>query len=207
MHNLLLDDIEKKIHLLINSCVLFQRRHSKDTSYCFFPSVTSYDSQARLVLQVKQMLPALGQFPLSTLKEKVNIFRAQIPNVRRESLHRMMNEAESTLCHRMGIDEKLTDPWICGWDLKLCFVVIRQALWENWLTRRDVGFLWWGWCAVSQHVLGHNAICSTPALCVAARCYSTLSSPVLLLVHIFNPYLLYCGQGPNLYCNIVGGCE
>ncbi len=34
-----------------------------------------------------------------------------------------------------------------------------------------------------------------------------LSSAVLLLEQIFNPYLLYCGLGPNLYCNIVGGCE
>lgn len=89
-------------------------------------------------------------------------------------IRRMMNEAKSTIHCRMRTDGKLSDPWICEWDLKLCFVAIHLAPREDWLTLRDIGFLWWGWCAVSQHMLGHNAICSTSALCDGARCYSTL---------------------------------
>ncbi len=88
--------------------------------------------------------------------------------------HRMMNEAKSTVHCRIGTDEKQSDPWICKWDLKLCFVATHLAAQEDWLALRDIGFLWWGWCAVSQHVLGHNAICSSPTLCDATRCYSTL---------------------------------
>lgn len=69
----------------------------------------------------------LGQFPISTLEEKVNKFTAQITNMRAEAYHRMMNEAKSTLHCRMRTDEKLTDPWICEQDLKLCFVAIHLA--------------------------------------------------------------------------------
>lgn len=39
----------------------------------------------------------------------------------------MMNEAPSSLHSTMETDEKLSDPWICEWDLKLCFVAIRLA--------------------------------------------------------------------------------
>lgn len=148
-------------------------RHSK-TFNIGPPSVSYYDSQTCLALQVKQMPPVLGQFPFTDLKEKVNKFTAQIQKHERRGLHRMMNEAKSILHCRMRTDEKLTDPRICEWDLKLCFVAIHLAPREDWLTLRDIAFLWWGWCAVSQHVLGHNAICSTPAPFDAARCYSTL---------------------------------
>ena len=85
-----------------------------------------------------------------------------------------MNEAKFALRCRMRPDEKLTDPRICEWDLQLCFVAAHPAPREDRLTLRDIAFLWWGWCAVSQHVPRHNAICSTPALCDAARCSSTL---------------------------------
>lgn len=88
--------------------------------------------------------------------------------------HRMMNEAKSTIHCRMGTDEEQSDPWICEWDLKLCFVAIHLAAREGLTHIEGRRFLWWGWCAVSQHVLGHNAICSTPALCDATRCYPAL---------------------------------
>lgn len=87
---------------------------------------------------------------------------------------RMMNEAQSTIHCGTWTDEKLTDPWICEQDLELYFVAIHLAPWEDRFTLRDIGFLWWAWCDALQHVLGHNAICSTPAHCDAARCYFTL---------------------------------
>lgn len=56
-------------------------------------------------------------------------------------LHRMMNEAKSSIHCGMGTDEKLSDPRICGWDLKLCFVAIHLAPREDRLALRDIGFL------------------------------------------------------------------
>lgn len=51
----------------------------------FLRSATYYDSQTCSALQVKQMPPVLGQFPLTTLEEKVNKFTARIPNMRAEA--------------------------------------------------------------------------------------------------------------------------
>lgn len=80
------------------------------------------------------------------------------------------------------------------------FVAIRLAL--EGLAPRGTGFLWWGWCAVSQHVLGHNAICSTPTHRNATRCCSTLWWHVVVR---FSIYLCYCAAWePNLYCCIIG---
>lgn len=131
-----LTTLRGKSHLQIIH--VFKRRHSKtlDTAA---PSATPYDSQTCLLLQVKQMPPVLEQFPLTTLE--VNKFTAQIPNTRGEGSHGMMNEAKSTLRRRTGIDEKLTDPGICGWDLRLCFVAIRLAPREDRPKLRDIGFL------------------------------------------------------------------
>lgn len=53
----------------------------------------------------------------------------------------MMNEAKSSIHCGMGTDEKLSDPRICGWDLKLCFVAIHLAPREDRLALRDIGFL------------------------------------------------------------------
>lgn len=60
-----------------NSYVLFKRKHSK-TLNIVLPSVFYCDSQTCLALQVKQIPPVLGQFPLTTLEEKVNKFTAWI---------------------------------------------------------------------------------------------------------------------------------
>lgn len=83
------------------------------------------------------MPPVLGQFPLITLREKVNKFKVE----RGGFTLRMMNEAQSTIHCRMWTDEKLTDPWICVQDLELYFAAIRLAPREDRLTLRDIGFL------------------------------------------------------------------
>lgn len=67
-----------------NSYMLFKRKHSK-TLNIVPASVTCYDSQTRLALQEEQMPPVLGQFPLTTLKGKVNKFPARKLNVRAEA--------------------------------------------------------------------------------------------------------------------------
>lgn len=92
--------------------MLFKRRHSEALN-TFLPSIISRDSQARPVLQVKQMPPALEQFPLAALgaRESKQIHTSDSKH-RRGGLHGMMNEAKSTLRRRTGIDGKLTDPWI-----------------------------------------------------------------------------------------------
>lgn len=61
------------------------------------------------------------------LDGKVNKVTAQIPKHEGKGSHGVMNEAKSTFSCRMRTDEKLTDPWICEWDLKLCFAAIHLA--------------------------------------------------------------------------------
>lgn len=71
--------------------------------------------------------------------------------------------------------EQDEEPWGVNWSLDL-WVGLKSSVGASpdELTALGGGgrFLQWGWCSVSQLVLQHNAICSTPALCDVARCYS-----------------------------------
>ena len=149
-----------------------QKEALKDTLYCSVSNLFWFADMPGMTIGAK-CLQCWDNFLSPPSKGRVNKFGAL--NNRGEGSRRMMNEARSTIRCR------IEDWWEVKWSLDLWAGF--KALFSSpfiWHLERtdshggDIGFLWWGWCAESRHVLGHNAICSTPALCDATRCCSTL---------------------------------
>lgn len=165
--------MERESHsLIIHTYSSEQKEALKDTLYCSISSLFWFTDMPGMTIEAK-CLQCWDNFLSQPLKGRVNKFG--VLNTRGEGSRRMTNEARSTIRCR------IEDWWEVKWSLDLWAGF--KALFSSpfiWHLERtdshggDIGFLWWGWCAESQHVLGHNAICSTPALYDATRCYSTL---------------------------------